>query len=611
MKDSSLFDLPSLKKEGFKAESLLAVDPQIREKFFLHLEKTKVKRDVVTRNMVLNTGMSAYSKNPINLFLRGENSIGKTYNVTQVLSYFPRENVWMLGGLTPKALIHDYGTLTDEKGEEIDFSEKPDENASKEEQLRWRKRLEHSKYIIDLRGKTLVFLEPPYFETYNMLRPILSHDKEEISYKFSDKTQSGRLRTTHVVLRGWPACIFCSTEEKYIKDLASRGFSVTPETTAEKFKDANVLTGEKKAFPWAFREDFDFVLLQGYISWLKDKLQNLNVCIPFCQELAKHYPSEYPRSMRDFRHFADLMEISALFYCMQRPILEIQCEKSIISAKEGGETVTEKECFILATAEDFKYVSDLWSSIEETTVTGLPGHILKFFHEAVEPLSEQIGAFHYDDLAHKYNEKAVEKKSSETIRRWISYLSDIGWVDTVPDPDDKRKVLVTMIKKPENFHNSPQFKFVDIFSLELFKGWLEKTKEISTHNKISLKESFLATEPSSLEAIYEKYFTCKASVCGYSSKPEIRFEIESKPKSIHNSEMCLNVDNSKPLTIQEVEVLVRSSFKKGIAENFVSEAIRIGNLTRKEADALFDRLVDEGYLGWFDENGVTVWSWIR
>jgi len=243
-----------------------------------------VRRDEITKNMIFLAGLSAYTKNPINVFMRGPSSIGKSYNTTQVLKYFPQEDVWMLGALSPTALVHGYGDLFDRNDNKIDLADKPTKQKVKEELLElyrdvkdkkvdkdrvnaefeeakkeWTERLKDARYVVDLREKILVFLEPPHIETYNKLRPILSHDKEEISYRFTDKEAQGKLRTAHVVIRGWPATIFCSTEERYIEDLATRGFTITPEMGPEKYQAGIQVVGEKKALPWKFHEDFDFM----------------------------------------------------------------------------------------------------------------------------------------------------------------------------------------------------------------------------------------------------------------------------------------------------------------------------------------------------------------
>lgn len=626
VKKSSLFDLAKLKKQGFKAGDLLAVDPHLHDKFMAHLSRT-VRRDDVAKNMVFLTGISTYTRNPINLFMRGPSSIGKTYNTTQTLRYFPQEDLWMLGGLSPTALVHDYGMLVDRNGEEIDFADKPTkqkvrqgilertgakkvskdvvdsefEEANKE----WIERLRHSRYIVDLRGKILVFLDPPHIETYNKLRPILSHDKEEISYKFTDKEAKGKLRTTHVVIKGWPATIFCSTEERYVEDLATRGFTITPEMDPAKYQAGIQLVGEKKALPWKFHEDYDFMLLQGYFGWLKTKLESLNVVVPYARELAKCYPHTHARSMRDYDHFTALIEINALFHYAQRPVLVVESEKPVVSLKEGGESVAETDYTVLATMKDLSYVLGLWRKAEETTVTGLPGHILEFYHKAVEPLAQETDSFGYQELTRKYNEVSERKKSSWAIRKWVKLLSDIGWLDTEPDPADKRKAVVKVIKKVENTCDSWTQIFLDSFTLENLRNWLDDARKILEKNQVLLKENFLANEPTSLEAICEKFYLDKqgfvSNIFSTPSKPEIEPKSENE---VGNIRFQQSPTIPKTLTVQETLVLLRSSFQKGTQEEFADLAITCG-LSKDEANQLFDQLVGnelfrdpDGYWRW-------------
>jgi len=68
---------------------------------------------------------------------------------------------------------------------------------------------------------------------------------------------------------------------------------------------------------------------------------------------------------------------------------------------------------------------------------------------------------------------------------------------------------------------------------------------------------------------------------------------------------------TKPLTVQETLLLLKSSWKKGTQENFIQEAMRVGSLTKKDAQDLFNKLEDEGAIAWFDENDQTVWSWTK
>jgi len=492
---SYLFDLKELRdKHGLLAGDLLAVDPELYSKFMQYISRT-VKHDEVTKNMVFLTALSAYTKEPINLFLRGESSIGKSYNVREVLRLFPKNDVWFLGGLSPTALVHEKGVLVDKNGDPILPWDKPDKNASKEEKEAWRERLRDSRYIVDLQGKILVFLEAPHIQTYNMLRPILSHDVWETSYKFADRSGKGKLQTTHVVIRGWAATIFCSTEERYVQDLATRGFTITPETTEDKYQAANILTGEKAAYPWKFKEDFDFMLLQGYIGFLKNKLKEIDVVIPFGEALGRKFPSKFPRSMRDFKHILSIIKVHALFHFAQRPALIMQTE--------NGESA-----YILAVRSDYEFAMELWGKIRETTETFAPGHIIKFYYEVVEEVAERSEEFHVEDLVEKWNEKFEDKRSSDIIRKWVDFLCKIGYMNKKPDPNDKRRNVLTIIKANEKNGNYTQIKFSEFFTLETFKEWLNEAKKISEENQVLLRKNLLSDEEASPEDIWQIYY-CK------------------------------------------------------------------------------------------------------
>jgi hypothetical protein len=106
-----------------------------------------------------------------------------------VAEYFPEGDVWFIGDMSPKALIHERG------------------------------KFENEKMHISLENKILVFLKTPHRETLEMLKPILSHDKREIEYKVADRSSAGKLQTKSVIIEGWPATIFCTTDHKHT-DLA-------------------------------------------------------------------------------------------------------------------------------------------------------------------------------------------------------------------------------------------------------------------------------------------------------------------------------------------------------------------------------------------------------
>ena len=548
----SVFDYKRLKEMGgYNTGCLISVDPEVYSKMMQHIGKI-VKRDEVTKNMVLLTCLSAYTPNPLNLFLRGESSIGKTYNVTSVLKYFPKEDVWLLGGLSPTALIHDYGMLVDENGEEIRRIDKPAKKASPEETEAWLKRLQKSHYEVNLEDKILVFLEAPNIETFNKLRPILSHDAYEISYKFADKP-FGHIQTMHVVLKGWPATIFCSTAEKYVQDLATRSLTLTPETTEDKYREANVFTGDKASFPWRSFEDSDFQEFCSFIRFLREEIKKKHVLIPYAKNLALNFPSQFPRSMRDFKQVVSLLKIFSYIHMFQRPIL-------VRHVKE--EEKEREELYVLSCAEDFEFVMELWEEIRETTETSAPAQIIQFFHDVVEKV--EVDEFTVNDLTRDWNEKFPDRKSSDAIRSWVNFLCDIGYLTkTGTNPLDKRENLIKIIFTEKN-RNCRVLDFSVIFKLDSLKEWWNEAKQISSgvnekHNTLSLKDKFVNGNEMSLEDMYIRFFHSEKS--HYKDESPDIYRLSLKQASLAE----------KPSEItEETKIVQFRHFKSGIEKGTVS-----------------------------------------
>jgi len=484
----------------------------------------RIACDDVVKRIVLHTALSAYSSEPMNLFLKGPSSIGKTFNATQVLRYFPQEDVWYLGGLSPTALVHERGTLVDEDGETIDLSEKPRKSDFKDDPKgyqralkRWEERLRNSHYEIELSNKILVFLEAPHIETYMMLRPLLSHDTPEISYKFTDKTGKGHLRTSHVILKGWPATVFCTTSEKYIEDLSTRGYTVTPEMTEVKYRKAIQLTAQSLAYPQT-DEDQSFYKLKGFLSMVIERCKKgfNNVLIPYAEKLSEVYPAVLPRDMRDFKRFLTLIQINAILNRFNRPILEIH---------KGQRT----KYYILADMHDLNEALYIFQNLEETTRLGVPGHILSFFKEIVRPLCKEKDLVTYRDLTDEYNRKHKDKRSTRTIRNWCELLSNVGLLSVEPHPEDRRfKAVILTDGNVENYGISIKENF---FTIENLKEWFFKVKNNAETDLVYIRKKFnekpdidfITINSDRISALFSEHFS--PSILKITEKKEQKHEL--------------------------------------------------------------------------------------
>ena len=226
------------------------------------IKKTVKCEDFLIRQILYTCFSSYVQDDPINLGIIAPTSEGKTYPLEECIEYFPKEDVYKVGSMSPKALIREKGILIDKNGDPIrqkinELLKQIDSSNEKEEKQKFRGEisslLQHAKTLIDLRGKILVFLEPPHRELWNILKPILSHDSKEIEFPFVDKTDKNGLYTKKVVVRGWPSCIFCSAKDEsnwsMWPEIKSRFLISSPNMIPEKYEKSIELISQKKGLP--------------------------------------------------------------------------------------------------------------------------------------------------------------------------------------------------------------------------------------------------------------------------------------------------------------------------------------------------------------------------
>jgi hypothetical protein len=384
---------PEIPQEQKDQALTLLKDPDILTKFLQHQDGYLVS-DRNIRKLILFICCSAYGDYPLNLSLQQVFSAGKTTTATQTAKYFP--NVWFLGSLSPKALIH----------QKSDFNEEKDG------------------FIINLQKKILVFLDEPQLETLAMLKPLLSHDQFESEFRFVNK-QSGE--TIKVVLRGFPAVIFCTTKSKYIMEFSSRWFTASPETSTEKIQKVIKAKGEKAS--QTDQPDPDFQVWR--ISFqLLSKEAPLKVIIPYANELAQCFRAKKPIDMRFFDLFLALIKATTILHAYQR-------EKD-----QNGN--------LNATLEDYTEAYEVFHEIERTTVLGIGANVLEFYENIIKPLWEtemqgDKNLLSYEMLMWKFEEATEETMSRGTLRdSYLKPLEQKGLIDIEDDPKDKRRKTIAL-----------------------------------------------------------------------------------------------------------------------------------------------------------------------
>ena len=566
-------DFPKTKEEfahkvcGLETEEdyKLAVNPQIADFVLAELDK-HIKYDTPVKLSVFFTGISAFLKEPINLFQKGESGIGKSYNTIQALKYLPADTKVLLGGLSPKALIHDYGVLLTEDGgkaEDVEKPEKPnrrdfsDDEEFKYDLKLWKQKtkdyfevMRKTYTLIELSKRTLVFLETPEYEAFRMLYPILSHDTERIEYRFVDKPNQGQMRTMHVIIKGWPATIFLTVDKRYMEELATRSFTVTPENSKVKIEAANQLTNQKNCYPHLYQnETVESARIKTVLSAIKEWFEDseADVIIPF-EDLNNFFPTDIVRDMRDFQHFMQFLKTITALHLFQRPLITIG-----------------KKTFVVSTLHDVALALSVYLDIFETTRTGTEQAILSFYHSIVK----QKNSWYLKELTEEYNLTASRKASSETIRVKLDRLGQIGYVDVEKDMVDKRLNVYTPLVTKDEISTNP-LKTLDWldFNSKMKEGFEKWLKTILKMGEANIKKFFLYVEtekknltPSDLrdEVLSEDFFIIYKGVsCRMFSKPELSPEQETKPSDEQTEEIRGVLD------ISQVKELVRLTGSYGL-----------------------------------------------
>ena len=265
-------------------------EPADTVEFVISVIKKTVKQENALIRQILYTSLSSVSHNPINLGIIAPTSEGKTWPVMRTLAYFPQDKIWNIGQMSKMALVRQNGMLIDSKGNFIGRrvkelkmkisslgSSKVDTGRKAELKQELTELLEDSRPLIRASGTILLFFEAPDRELWNLIKPILSHDRTEIEFPYVEKTQNEGHVTKKVVVRGWPACIFCSARDESDwtgwAEVMSRFIITSPNMNQTKYLESNMLIAQTQSLPRLVQEKIiisasDEELAKQYVLYL-------------------------------------------------------------------------------------------------------------------------------------------------------------------------------------------------------------------------------------------------------------------------------------------------------------------------------------------------------
>ncbi len=377
-----------------------------------------IKRDEENKLVTFLCELSAYTEDSqFNISYNAPSSTGKSFIPTEIDSLFPQEDVREMGYCSPTAFFHDIGeTEGQEKG----------------------------KILVDLSRKILIFLDQPHNQLLERLRPLLSHDKKEITIRITDKNQKQGLRTKNVILRGFPSVVFCTAGLRIDEQESTRFLLLSPEVTQEKLREGIYETirkeTDKKSYKNWLKENPERLLLKERIHAIKlENIQDINIENKELIEnkLLASDRKLKPRHQRDVKRLLSIIKTLALLNLWFRD---------------------RKDQTIVANEKDIEAGFAIWDKISVSQELNLPPYVYELYKEIILKIWEEKKAS--GDETSGITREEIQKKHYNIYGRpldinklrWeiLPILESSGLIHEEADLEDRRKKLIFPSLEEEN-----------------------------------------------------------------------------------------------------------------------------------------------------------------
>jgi hypothetical protein len=286
-----------LNKEDILANVITVIQQKIKGR-----EYVKVIGEEINILHLFLTYLSAYTKDPQNRNLEGDTSSGKSFTTTSVLNFFPYKDKITVAGMSKKAIYYDAKYNSD------------------------RDRLEYC-----LNNKMITLLEESEsFEFLKEIKPILSHDMNEIQYKVTVEKNKQKVTETIYII-GWPCYVGLSVLVKHReREQESREWTISINESKTKFEKTTLNLAKCNPFVSNLKHP-DTLILKEAIKYLKPLFRNYDVYVPFLEDVLIKFNSGDSRVQRDVIRFKSMIELVAKLHIYQRNILFNDEVKSVIA----------------------------------------------------------------------------------------------------------------------------------------------------------------------------------------------------------------------------------------------------------------------------------------
>jgi len=301
-----------------------------------------IKHDDDNKLVTFLCMLSAYTdSSQINVSFNSPSSTGKSYTAIQIASLFPAADKIELSGASPTSFFH--GASVHDK--------------------------ERDAKIVSLDRKILLFYEQPNPELQARLRAVLSHDQRELQYRITNKDKKGANRAELIIIRGFPATVFCSAGLRLDEQETTRAILLSSDVSREKIQEGVQLQAErganKAAFDARVEAQTERIALKNRILAIKRE-QVDDIIVPNPDEIVRRFNTKFkkpkPRHMRDMNHLMNLIKTATLLNVWHRQ---------------------QSDGLIVANQTDIDQVFELWGRLIEAQDLNVPPAVMHFYKKYI------------------------------------------------------------------------------------------------------------------------------------------------------------------------------------------------------------------------------------
>lgn len=383
-----------------------------------------IKNDDDNKLLTFLAMLSAYTdSSQLNVSFNAPSSTGKTYTATQVADLFPEADKIELSGASPTSFFHGEGVVDKDREAKI----------------------------VSLERKILLFYEQPNPDLQAKLRAVLSHDKRELNYRITNKDKKGANRAELIIVRGYPATVFCSAGLRLDEQETTRAILLSSDVSQEKIRAGMHLQAQRGAnsaefHAWLESQPLRIALKNRILAIKREQVDD--IIVPNPDEILRRFNDKFkqakPRHMRDVGHLMSLIKSAALLNVWHR---------------------RQPDGLIIAKQSDIDQVFNLWGRLIESQDMSVPPAVMRFYKMFIltafaEKLSNpdyskdmeerKVGLSRQELSSYHFRKEGTPLNDEQLRKQILPQLEASGMiVQLKPEKGDKRSPHIFPIWYPE------------------------------------------------------------------------------------------------------------------------------------------------------------------